>query len=70
MKHDEARIEINGVLLSEAQSMALRVACADLFERTVSNPDALGTDEHGRAMTQIYRTHLHRVLVLISGEGA
>lgn len=49
----EAQIVINGRVLTEAQSMTLRVAISDMVMR-MSDTNALGSDEHGRAMAQLY----------------
>lgn len=65
----EATITINGTLLTEAQSMSLRVAaCALLSEMRVSDP--LGGDERGRAMAAAYDARISEVITLMhKGEG-
>jgi hypothetical protein len=63
--NDEPAIEINGKTLSGGQAMAIRVACSAYFKDMISNPDALGADEHGRAMTASYRIRLAEVLQLM-----
>lgn len=60
----EAQITVNGVLLSEGQSCAVRVALTNLNER-MSKPDVLGKDETGRAITAGYRDRSAEVLSLI-----
>jgi hypothetical protein len=60
----EADIIINGVRLSPAQSMAVRVAIT-AYHSDMCNPDALGDDEHGRAMTRAYHDRLLEVLRII-----
>lgn len=63
----EPDIVINGTKLTSAQSMALRVAGTNFHSENVSDPDRLGTDEHGRTMTQAYRERSAEVLSLILG---
>jgi hypothetical protein len=67
----EAEVTINGRALTIGQVMALRVA-ASSFHTDMGAPDALGEDEHGRAMAAAYRARLEEVLVLlhhVSGSG-
>lgn len=54
----EPRIVINGVPLTTAQAMLVRVALSGF------DPDC-GDDEHGRLMTAAYRARLSEVLDLI-----
>lgn len=61
---DEADITINGTRLGVGQAMALRVAAAGFFEE-MKNPEALGPDEHGRRMVELYRQRLGEVLSLM-----
>ena len=49
---NEAEITINGVRLSTAQAMTIRVALGS-FALSLRS-DGLGDDEHGRAMTAGY----------------
>ncbi len=49
---EEADIFINGVKLTPAQSMTVRVAISSL---QMSLQEGLGDDEHGRAMTSRYQ---------------
>lgn len=58
---NEAAITINGHVLTEGQSMALRVAVTDFYSQ-MQNPEALGTDEHGLRMVEGYRARLYEVL--------
>jgi len=60
----EADVIINGKPLSFGQAMALRVACTT-FHMDMADPEALGDDEHGRAMTAAYRQRLTEVLQLL-----
>lgn len=64
-KDTEANIVINGVELTNAQSMALRVAVTTFNGDMASDPDRLGTDEHGRTMTKAYRERTAEILSLI-----
>lgn len=65
---NESDITINGVQLTNAQAMALRVACTAYHQEMASNPDALGDDEHGRRMVAAYRDRLGEVLRLLVAE--
>ncbi len=57
----EAHIVINGLTLASGQAMALRVACT-AYLMGMEQPDALGEDEHGRAMALGYAERLREVL--------
>lgn len=62
---NEAVITINCVVLTEAQSMALRVAaCA--FLSSMREPDPLGGDGHGRAMAAAYDARISEVIRLMT----
>jgi len=63
----EADITVEGVRLSFGQSLALRVAATDFFNQMSDSVIACGEDEHGRRMTQAYRTRLSEVLRLMVG---
>ncbi len=52
----EPSITINGMHLSEGQVITLRVAL------TAFDPGDLGDDEHGRAMSRLYRARRDEVL--------
>lgn len=56
----EAEITINGRKLSSAESMAVRVQVASALH-DFADPDRLGTDDHGRSMTKLYRESLSNV---------
>lgn len=56
----EPHIIINGIELTEAQAMAVRVAVSSFYTE-MGAPDALGEDEHGRAMAAAYRLRLAEV---------
>ncbi len=62
---NEADVTINGVRLTVAQSMALRVA-ATSFLQEMETPGALGDDMHGRTMVKNYRARLTEVLNLMA----
>lgn len=63
---NEAKITINGHLVTDAHAMAIRVACGSYLQEMSGNPDALGDDEHGRTMTKLYKMRLDEVMRLIS----
>jgi hypothetical protein len=60
---NEPKISINGVILSEGQAMAVRVACEDFLSRM--REEGLGDDEHGKAMATGYIERLFEVRGLI-----
>lgn len=60
---DEPTITINGHILTSAQVMAVRAAISSFYTE-MGEPDALGDDEHGRAMAAAYRARLMEVLCL------
>lgn len=60
----EPDITINGTPLSFGQAMALRVA-ASAYLMEMSNPDALGDDEQGRAIAKGYNERLGEVIKLM-----
>jgi len=57
-------ITINGRPLTEAEVNTLRVAVTS-FHSEMSDPLALGDDEHGRFMTSAYRVNAGSILWLI-----
>lgn len=65
-KETEAAITINGIRLSFTQSWTVRVAIAD-FLMALADPNAMGDDEHGRAMVRGYRARAEEVQKLIFG---
>jgi hypothetical protein len=62
----EPRISINGVLLSEGQALAVRVACEAFI--TEMRTKGLGDDEHGKTMARMYIERLIEVRGLIFAE--
>lgn len=56
----EPEIIINGHPLTAAEAMAVRVSLTSAL-MGYSDPDALGTDEHGRTMVKHYRKALFNV---------
>lgn len=56
----EPHIVVNGIELSTAQAMAVRVALSS-FAAEMGAPDALGGDLHGRTMARAYRERLLEV---------
>ncbi len=60
----EPAIRMNGVLLTPAQAMAVRVAVTS-YAMEMREPGALGDDEHGQAMAQAYADRLGEVSELI-----
>ena len=64
----EADVTINGKSLSFGQVMTLRVAIGS-FLIGLQEPDALGDDESGRAMTKAYKARLAEIMNMLT-EGA
>ena len=64
MSHNEADVEVNGAYLTEAQSMALRVAVGHML-MDLQDPLHLGDDDHGRFMVKAYKARLEEVQELI-----
>ena len=63
---EEAEIVVNGVKLTDAESMTLRVAVD-----TLANVLAAGLDENeGRALTDIYIASLSRIQTLLESREA
>jgi hypothetical protein len=63
---DEAEININGVTLTDAESMTVRVAID-----TLANVLAEGLEEQdGREITQVYMASLSRIQALLDGRKA
>lgn len=61
----EASIVVNGIALDYAQSLTLRAAVSS-YLMELQDPDALGTDELGRAITAGYKARLEEISKLIS----
>lgn len=60
----EPQITIDGVDLSPAQAMAVRVAISNFYAE-LEQPGALGNDEHGLLLAKAYRERLVEVLAII-----
>jgi hypothetical protein len=60
----EARITIGDKVLTEAQSMTVRVALSS-FHVEIWEDDPLGTDEHARQMTDAYRERLAEIMPMV-----
>ena len=61
----EPLIVVNGITLSEGQSMAVRVAVTAFILDMEEN--GLGDDEHGTKMAQLYIDRLREVNSIIFG---
>ena len=61
----EPHIILNGMELTDAQSMAVRVAVTS-FHQEMGDKDPLGDDEIGRQMASAYRDRLTEVLKLMT----
>ena len=61
----EPIITINGHTLDVAQALALRVAVASMLSE-MSQPNALGRDDHGKAMVTGYRANLLDIVRFMS----
>lgn len=57
-------IVIDGIPLSPAQAMTVRVALCSM-QMQMAEPDALGDDEHGRLMASAYSDRATEVLALV-----
>lgn len=62
----EPTIIIGNKMLSPGQAMTVRVALNN-FLIDLREPDALGDDEHGRAMTLAYNARIGEIFLLMSG---
>jgi hypothetical protein len=62
--YPEVPMVVNGVLLTGAQAMAVRVAISS-FKSDMLQPQALGDDEHGKFMARAYAERLGEVEKLI-----
>jgi hypothetical protein len=54
------KFSVNGVSLSEAQNMTMWVALQS-FGSEMEQPDALGTDEHGKAISKSYLQRVREI---------
>lgn len=61
---EEAHVVINGGTLSDPQSLTLRVAIGDFLAR-MRDPEALGSDEHGRNLAKAYARIANEIQDLI-----
>jgi hypothetical protein len=61
----EPAITINGVALTTAQAMTVRVALGS-FALSLQAADSLGEDEHGKAMTKGYNGALREIFRLMA----
>jgi hypothetical protein len=68
LEGDEPRITINGVELSRAQAMTLRVTLTSSLAN-LSDEDALGDDEVGRSLASAYRSRMREIIQLMLGGG-
>ena len=67
----EATVTVNGITLSEGEVMTLRVALNDFRADLESKgKDALGADEHGRAMVEGYKQCALQTLIRLSNDQA
>lgn len=59
-----ATITINGQHLTDPEANTLRVAVTALHSE-MSDPLALGDDDHGRTMASLYRQNCEQILTLL-----
>jgi hypothetical protein len=64
MTYQTPTVHINGEPLAPGEVESLRCAVTALHSE-MSDPLALGNDEHGRTMTGYYRQHMERILTLM-----
>lgn len=62
----EPAIIINGYRLTQAQSLAVRVAMSELYVRACTDPHALGKDDAGIGFTQAYKDRSREVLEIMA----
>ena len=62
----EPAITINGHRLTQAQSLAVRVAVSDLYVEACDNPKSLGKDDLGIGLTAAYKARSREVLEIMS----
>ena len=65
----EPNITINGVRLTTAEAMTVRVALG-AFAMDLRAEDSLGDDDHGHAMRDGYRAALRDILALMAATPA
>jgi hypothetical protein len=61
--HQEPKIVINNIPLTNAQAMTVRVALETFLLSLVQ--DGLGDDEHGRAMSEGYKDRIREIVKII-----
>jgi hypothetical protein len=61
---DRPAVSINGEYITHGEVESLRVAVTN-FHSEMSDPLALGDDEHGRFMTKHYFRNMERILRLM-----
>ena len=64
----EPTISVNGTQLTNSQAMTVRVALG-AFLIDLADADALGDDEHGRAMTRGYKARLAEIFRMFTPAG-
>lgn len=57
-------VVLNGVVLSRSQAATLRSALVS-FEWRMSEPGALGVDQHGMVMVEQYKTNLRDIFAIL-----
>jgi hypothetical protein len=67
MTNEEPRITINGVTLTDADAMTIRVALETLAIDLGSSENGLGNDDHGRAMRSGYLAAIDRIRAAMFG---
>ncbi len=65
MARSEVTVTVDGVRLTDAQVMTLRVAC-EAWSMDLK-PGSLGDDDHARAMEEAYRSRLDEIRRLLAG---
>jgi hypothetical protein len=64
INHIRPAVSINREFITHGEVESLRAAVT-AFHSEMSDPLALGDDEHGRFMTKHYRQHMERILRLM-----
>jgi hypothetical protein len=59
--NDYPQFSVNGVKLDQGQNMTIWVALQGLLTDMVTEPDSLGTDEHGKFMTKAYARRVREI---------
>lgn len=63
----EPTIEIQGMVLSEGQSISTRMAVTSWLFELSHDPNSLGSDKNGRQLRANYIARLEEVLLLMIG---